>query len=262
MRYNKTMEIIKRKIYIEPLERDAFLYVLLPKSYGTGKKQYPVVYFHDGQNLIFKEDSSMGETWDIIGALSNPTFPEVIVVSLSCAKVGNKRLQEYNIFQSTFPSHPSWHVPGIGSIYLDYLMNPFKKMIDSEFSTKPEKEHTYMLGSSMGGVISLEAAYLYSNLIGHVGGLSNAFYASMPELENLIKSKPLTLEHLYLDTGDQELGLEKQLIYIESNQKIAELIKQENPTLKFKFELVKDGQHNEVAWRSRLPYILKFLFNV
>jgi predicted alpha/beta superfamily hydrolase len=256
------MEIIKRKIYIEPLEREAFLYVVLPSSYGKGNKRYPVLYFHDGQNLIFKEDSSMGETWDVIGALNHPNFPEVIIVSLSCAKVGNKRLQEYNIFQSTFPSHPSWHVPGTGRIYLEYLMNAFKAMIDSEFKTLPDKKHTYMLGSSMGGVISLEAAYLYSDKIGHVAGLSNAFYASMPELENLIKSRPLSLHHLYLDTGDQELGLEKQLIYIESNQKIASLIQKENPSLKFKFLLIKEGQHNEVAWRSRLPDILKFLFDV
>jgi predicted alpha/beta superfamily hydrolase len=256
------MEIIKRKTYIELLEREAYIYIVLPNDYHHSSDRYPVLYFHDGQNLIFKEDSSMGETWDIIGALSNPLFPKAIAVGVSCAKVGNKRLQEYNIFQSTFPSHPTWHVPGIGKLYLQYLLKQFKPSIDSEFRTKPDKQNTYMLGSSMGGVISLEAAYLYPDLIGHVGGLSNAFYASMPELESLIKESPLTLSHLYLDTGDQELGLEKQQIYIDANKKIASLIQETNQTLNFKFELIEGGQHNEVAWRSRLPSILKFLFDV
>jgi predicted alpha/beta superfamily hydrolase len=256
------MEIIKRKTYIDTLEREAYIYIVLPVDYHTSTKSYPVVYFHDGQNLIFKEDSSMGETWDIVGALSDPTFPKVIAVSVSCAKVGNKRLQEYNIFQSTFPSHPAWHVPGIGKTYLQYLLTHLKPNIDSEFRTKPDQKNTYMLGSSMGGVISLEAAYLYPDLIGHVAGLSNAFYASMPELESLIKQNTLKLTHLYLDTGDQELGLEKQQIYIDANHKIASVIKKRNPLLNFKFELIEGGQHNEIAWRKRLPAILKFLFDV
>jgi predicted alpha/beta superfamily hydrolase len=256
------MEIIKRKTYIELLEREASIYIVLPDDYHISASHYPVVYFHDGQNLIFKEDSSMGETWDIIGAFSDPTFPKVIAIGVSCAKVGNKRLQEYNIFQSTFPSHPAWHVPGIGRIYLKYLMEILKPSIDEEFRTKKDKQDTYMLGSSMGGVISLEAAYLYSDFIGHVAGLSNAFYASIPELESLINQDSLKLSHLYLDTGDQELGLEKQQIYIEANKKIASLIQKTNPQLNFKFELIEGGQHNEVAWRLRLPTILKFLFDV
>jgi enterochelin esterase-like enzyme len=134
-----------------------------------------------------------------------------------------------------------------------------KKEIDERFSTRKGPEHTYMIGSSMGGVISLEAGLLYPEVIGNVAGLSNAFYASTEQILKLIHQKPLKLKKLYLDTGDKEAGLEIAEIYMKSNHAVKDAIVSKKSKTKFEFKVIPGGQHNEAAWRSRLPKILKFL---
>lgn len=252
------VKIIKEPRFIEALNREANLYIGLPDQYQP-QKQYPVVYFHDGHNLFYREDAYAGEIWDVASAFNTKDIPPSIVVALSCAMKGNHRMQEYNVFPSQFPSHPTWSAPGRGMTYLQYLLFDLKNEIDSRFSTLKEAKHTAMIGSSMGGVISLEAGLLYPEIVGRVAGLSNAFYASTKEILQLIQSKPLLLSKLYLDTGDQEAGLEIAKVYMESNLAVKAAIEAKKSLTQFQFQIIPGGQHNEAAWRSRLPKILKFL---
>jgi predicted alpha/beta superfamily hydrolase len=252
------VKILKETRYIETLKREGNLYVALPKDYNPNHR-YPVVYFHDGHNLFFKQDSYAGEIWDVVSAMQTKGLPKAIVVAVSCAMRGNQRLEEYNIFDTRFPSHPTWIAHGRGMDYLQYLLFDLKKEIDERFSTLKGPEDTYMLGSSMGGVISLEAGLLYPDVVGNVAGLSNAFYASTEQIIKLIGQKPLKLKKLYLDTGDKEEGLEVSDIYMKSNHAVKEAILRKGSKTKFQFQIIPGGEHNEAAWRSRLPKILKFL---
>lgn len=252
------MKILKEARYIDVLNREGNLYIGLPDGYDENQR-YPVVYFHDGHNLFYKADSYAGEIWDVPQALRTKGLPACIVVALSCATKGNARLQEYNIFDTRFPSHPTWIAHGRGMDYLNYLLFDLKKEIDERFSTLSGPEHTYMLGSSMGGVISLEAGLLFPEIVGNVGGLSNAFYASTKQILQLIEQKPLMLNKLYLDTGDAEEGLEIASMYMKTNLAVKDAIIRKKSKTQFRFEMIKGGQHNESAWRKRLPDILKFL---
>lgn len=255
------MNVIKTSRYIDVLKREANLYVALPKGYERQPSQrYPVLYFHDGHNLFFKADSYAGEIWDVVGALKTKGLPPCIVVALNCASKGNHRLEEYNIFDTRFPSHPTWVAHGRGMDYLQYLLFDLKQEIDQTYRTLPAAEHTYMIGSSMGGVISLEAGLLYPEIVGHVAGLSNAFYASTKQILKLIEDKPLLLKTLYLDTGDQESGLEVNDVYMKSNFAVKDAIEKKSSKTRFQFQIIPGGEHNESAWRKRLPKILTFLF--
>jgi hypothetical protein len=97
-------------------------------------------------------------------------------------------------------------------------------------------------------------------MVGNVAGLSNAFYASTKQIIQLIEQKPLMLKKLYLDTGDQEAGLEIATAYMQSNRAVNEAILLKKSKTVTRFEIIPGGQHNESAWRLRLPAILKFLF--
>jgi predicted alpha/beta superfamily hydrolase len=181
-------------------------------------------------------------------------------VALSCATKGNQRISEYNVFDSRFPSHPTWIAHGRGMDYLQYLFYDLKPEIDKRFSTLTGPEHTYMLGSSMGGVISLEAGLLFPEIVGNVAGLSNAFYTSTKQIIQLIEQKPLLLKKLYLDTGDQEAGLEIANVYMQSNRAVNDAILLKKAKTITRLEVIPGGEHNEIAWRKRLPSILRFLF--
>jgi predicted alpha/beta superfamily hydrolase len=253
------VKILKEPRYIEALKREGNLYIGLPDRYDETKK-YPVAYFHDGHNLFDKQDSYGGEIWDVPHAFQSKGIPECIVVALSCATKGNQRISEYNVFDSRFPSHPTWIAHGRGMDYLQYLFYDLKPEIDKRFSTLTGPEHTYMLGSSMGGVISLEAGLLFPEIVGNVAGLSNAFYTSTKQIIQLIEQKPLLLKKLYLDTGDQEAGLEIANVYMQSNRAVNDAILLKKAKTITRFEVIPGGEHNEIAWRKRLPSILKFLF--
>jgi predicted alpha/beta superfamily hydrolase len=255
------MIIKKSQIYIKSLERFANLYIGLPSDYHLNLIKYPVIYFHDGQNLFYKEDSYAGETWGVEEVFDQVGFPQAIVVALSCAQTGNDRIKEYNVFESRFPSHPNWYVEGKGHVYLKYLFHELKPFIDLNYKTLSSPQHTFMIGSSMGGVISLEAAIFYSDYLGGVAGLSNAFYTSKDQIIDVLKTKTLKLNRLYLDTGDDETGLEMKDAYMQSNIEIAEIIKSYHTNVHFKFQMIKGGKHHEVDWKLRLPEIIFFLLN-
>lgn len=255
------MKVIRSIRYIDTLKREAVLYVGLPQDYETQKKHYPVIYFHDGHNLFYKEDSYAGEIWDVAQAMRNPNIPPAIVVSLSCAMKGNQRIEEYNVFTSRFPNHPTWYANGRGLEYLHYLFNKLKPEIDKHYRTLKDANNTYMIGSSMGGVISLEAALLFPNVLKNIAGLSNAFYASTSEIIKLIHDTNVKLNKVYLDTGDAEAGLEIAEAYISSNDRVYIAMKTKYPNLNLRYQIIPGGQHNELAWRRRLPQVLKFLLS-
>jgi predicted alpha/beta superfamily hydrolase len=253
------MKVIKEPRFIDRLGREGNLYIGLPDDYDRSQTTYPVVFFHDGHNLFYKQDSYAGETWGVQHAFATPGLPPCIVVSLSCAMKGNQRLEEYNIFDSRFPTHPTWFANGRGMDYLHYLFLDLKPEIDRRFRTKPNPEDTYMIGSSMGGVISLEAGLLFPEYVLNVAGLSNAFYASTKPIIQLVGQKPLLLKKLYLDTGDRETGLEIADVYLGSNHAVKEAIEKKKAATNFLFKIIPGGEHNELAWRRRLPDVLKFL---
>ena len=257
----KMIDIIKTKRWVDRLNRDAYLYVALPRSYHEHpNRRYPVLYAHDGHNLFYPEDSYGGVTWGMQETMARDDVPEFIVVALSCAVKGNARLEEYNVFDSHFPSHPTWVARGRGHDYLSYVLGPLKDEIDGLYRTLPEREHTYMIGSSMGGVISLEAGFLYSSKVGHIAGLSNAFYASIHDFSKMILGASTYPLSMYLDTGDQEEGLEVTSSYVSSNRMIAQHIHERHLNMRFQYQEIKGGTHHESSWRERLSSVLNFLF--
>ena len=69
--------------------------VLLPKDYASDKNAtYPVVYFHDGQNVFFDNESYSGHSWGVISTIkNNPKLPAMIVVGIDNDE--EKRMDEY-----------------------------------------------------------------------------------------------------------------------------------------------------------------------
>jgi hypothetical protein len=47
---------------------------------------------------------------------------------------------------------------------------------------------------------------------------------------------------------------------MQSNRAVNEAIQSKKAKTVTRFDIIPGGQHNETAWRFRLPVILKFLF--
>src|SRR5207248_1353135 len=117
--------------------------VYLPPTYG-GRRQFPVVYMQDGQNLFDPATAHAGD-WGLLRSRDALAGAGAETIVVGVANAGEARIAEYNPFRDD----------ARGDRYLTFLIETLKPMIDQRFRTLPERAHTGIAGSSMGALISL-----------------------------------------------------------------------------------------------------------
>src|SRR5690606_36165183 len=144
----------------------------LPPDYETSAKYYPVLYMHDGQNLFDVRTSFSGE-WKVDEHLDSLFLlgdPGCIVVGIDNG--GTNRINEYSPWVN--PQYGG----GQGDQYIEFLIETLKPYIDQNYRTLPDAEHTGIMGSSMGGLISYYGGLTNQNVFGRIGAFSSSFWFS------------------------------------------------------------------------------------
>lgn len=157
--------------------------VWLPPGYDRSRQRYGVVYMHDGQNLFDPKRSNFNKVWAadksalrLIAAKKTRPF---IIVGID--QPGADRYRQYfpkPMFNLVSPAvkqkieEQSGHKAITSDAYLRFIVTQIKPRIDREFRTKPDRIHTAIAGSSMGGLISLYAVTLYPEIFGNAGAVS------------------------------------------------------------------------------------------
>lgn len=147
--------------------------VLLPRNYEQDtQKSYPVVYFHDGQNILYSKESFSGHSWKIIPTIKrNPDIEKMIVVAID--NDGFNRMNEYSAWKYQESTIPGMQFGGKGTEYAEFVMEVVKPFVDEYYRTKSDRAHTAMVGSSLGGTLhslwelntkSKLAAWVFSHL--------------------------------------------------------------------------------------------------
>jgi predicted alpha/beta superfamily hydrolase len=235
--------IVLPQLYSPQLDNRRDVLVHLPPSYHTSLRRYPVLYMHDGQNLFDRATGYCGQEWQVdetMLALSAERL-EAIVVGLP--HMGTDRIAEYNPF--------AVQRGGRGERYLSFLADTVKPLIDRELRTRPDRVATGLVGSSMGGLISLYGYFLRPDIFGLVGSLSPALWYGRQAIYSYVAQAQFVAGRIYLDHGSREnnaarmrdLLLEKG--YVEGR----DLLYVNEP----------GGEHSENAWARRLPDALRFL---
>ncbi|WP_421383482.1 alpha/beta hydrolase [Bacillus salacetis] len=248
-------------VNITPLNRERTVRVYLPKGYSDkNEKRYPVLYMHDGQNLYRDEDAGYGMAWRV-GDYLDDSGLDLIVVGIDCNE-GLKRLDEYGPWESSkmpevFDASRST-IGGEGREYIEYIVHELKPLIDQKYRTNPDE--TSMAGSSMGGLISTYAACEYPHIFKRVASLSSAYWFNQEEIENHIRKSDLSaIERFYMDVGTAEVTetIDGET-YERTSERVYEILKDKVENVRF--DIIKGGVHNEIAWRERLPQVFGFLF--
>ena len=143
------------------------LTIWLPENYQADSDQrYPVIYAHDGQNLFEPGYSYGGVEWGLDETATRlmrdgDVRPAIIVGIWNT----DRRWQEYApqkvIEHLTGDTSSEWlgeAPPELkGDAYLRFIIEELKPFIDRTYATLPDRENTMIMGSSMGGLISLYA---------------------------------------------------------------------------------------------------------
>ena len=258
------MKLMKQEVSLPQLERTAKLYVAVPDQMLEGAR-YPVLYMHDGHNLFLPEDSFTGITWGVLESDRQfPTLPKVIIVGLECAD-GERRFSEYSGYpfeDFDFEMDSSPPLGGLGDLYLDTIVNEIKPMIDNHYPTLPEREHTGMMGSSMGGVISHYAALTKGRFFSRFGSLSGAFFVSEQRIiQETLEADLSHIHRFYIAVGTAESGIAFADRYLQTNRRVFQALSEKIPSDRLRFEQVQGGIHHESAWAQQFPQALGFLFD-
>jgi predicted alpha/beta superfamily hydrolase len=150
---------------------------------------------------------------------------------------------------------------GNGKKYLKYLVEKLKPEIDKNYRTLTDANNTAIMGSSMGGVISNQAAGLYPDVFGRVGCVSNAFYVSYDSIIEFNKNTDFSkIKKFYMDVGDNEGGHGSRKEYLKTNNAVYDILRKKMDKNVLTYKIVKGGIHSERAWSKRFPSIIRILF--
>lgn len=241
--------------------RDILVY--LPPSYHFGDWRYPVIYMHDGQNLFDAHTSFAGE-WQVDETMAQLGREGVEAIIVGVPHANLHRLAEYSPFIDFSLGG------GQGDHYLEFLVNTVKPLVDAEFRTLRHRTYTGLLGSSMGGLISLYGFFQQPDVFGFAGVMSPSFWFANGAIFPYVERAKFSPGRLYLDAGTREYAdtggspaerRRKSYHYTLSIRRMRDLLADKGytagKTLRYVEE--KNAQHGEAAWARRLPDALRFL---
>ncbi|WP_174852774.1 alpha/beta hydrolase [Streptococcus suis] len=243
--------------------------VLLPKGYEEDTEiSYPVVYFHDGQNVLYSKEAFSGHSWKIIPTIKrNPDIAKMIVVAID--NDGLERMHEYAAWKYSEMGLPGIQFGGKGTLYAEFVMDVVKPFIDQHYRTKADKAHTAMIGSSLGGNITQFMGLAYQNQIGRLGVFSSANWLHQDAFDRYIERQQLDPgQRVYIYVGTEEADdTDKTLMagnikqaYINSSLSYYTQLVRGGVTLdNIALEVISGAVHNEEAWALYLPDCLRFL---
>jgi isoamylase len=237
------------QVYSPELENRRGILVYLPPEYDSSQQRYPVIYMHDGQNLFDQATSYTGE-WQVdetMEALSRAGYPAIVV---GIPNLGQQRIEEYSPFDD--PQHG----PGRGPAYLAFIVQTLKPLIDQQFRTLPDRLHTGIMGSSMGGLISLYAFFQHREVFGFAGVMSPSLWFAGRAIFDQLPAAPFAPGTIYMDIG----RLEGPDELVDFRQMCALLIdKGYRPGSDILCVEEPAAEHTEPAWSGRLHAALRFL---
>ena len=243
--------------------------VLLPKNYETDTdRRYPVVYFHDGQNVFYSKEAYVGHSWKVIPAIKrNPDISRMIVVAID--NDGMQRMNESSGWKYKESNIPGMQFGGKGIEYGEFVMDVVKPFIDKEYRTLADREHTAMIGSSLGGNITQFLGLEYQDQIGCLGVFSSANWLHQEAFNRYIERKnlyPDQRSYIYVGTEEAD-DTDKTLMagnikqaYIDSSLRYYHDVIQQGVALENIAIRIQSGAiHHEEAWAENLPECLRFL---
>jgi predicted alpha/beta superfamily hydrolase len=243
--------------------------IWLPPDYSKDRR-YPVLYMHDGQNLFEPISSIGGVAWELDKAITRLVdankIPSVIVVGVWNSAIRWREYMPQQAYEAPafekkraeFIEHAGGDA--ISDSYLKFLVEEIKPFVDSTCPTLADQRHTFIMGSSMGGLISLYAISKYPDVFFGAGCLSTHWLAGLNELvDEMADLLPAPETHkLYFDYGTLGHDAHYEAYQLRMDDHLARAGYTSTNWITRKYE---GADHNETAWRDRVEIPLSFLFS-
>lgn len=248
------VHVLADNFYFPHLNTSRKIWIYLPEDYQHTDKHYPVLYMHDGQHL-FDEATSVGRAGPVewmVDETIDAAKHRAIVIGIEHPKALADRERE-------FAMHPFRQVtePG-GERYLRDIVEVLKPYVDKHYRTLSDKKHTAMVGSSLGGLLTLYAGVHHADVFGTLGVFSPSIWAGREQLTDCfvekLKYNPCLLcgQRYYFYVGGKEKRKNTpedepdmrtdMLTFIDTHKKAM--------CVKIMIDIDEEGKHGALYWQK------------
>lgn len=245
------VEILVESFDIPQLGRSRRIWSVLPHDYHESDKHYPVLYLHDAQNLI--GDGAGYGSWRIEDKLAKLAITgkhEIIIIAIEHGE--KDRINEF------LPVATAKFGKGNGRQYVRFLSDTLKPYVDANLRTLPERFHTGIGGSSMGGLISIYAGLMAPDTFGRFMIFSPSLWVTQHLPFNTIKFFNTDPTRIYIYGGGKEGS--NMVANIKRFKQSFEQKGLDASKVVFHLSIDPEGQHRESRWGEEFPKALEWLF--
>ena len=251
--------------------------VWLPPGYNPAKR-YAVLYMHDGQMLFDATTTWNKKAWKVDAVAARLMAKGAVQDFIVVGPWNNGKFRHAEYFPGKFLPHLPQDLRGKlvqqglqgqsrSDAYLRFLVEELKPAIDARYATRPEREATFLMGSSMGGLISAYALCEYPKVFGGAACLSTHWIGSFQHNDEIPSAAiaylrealpdPRTVKW-WMDRGTTELDAQ----YARAQARIDALMAEKGFVAgpRYQSRVYEGTGHNEDAWAQRLHEPLEFLF--
>jgi len=254
---------VHKNFHSQFLSRDRDVLVYLPPGYEANRQtHYPVIYFHDGQNLFDGATSFIGgQEWRVDETAESLIVAKKIapLIIVGIYNAGNDRINEY-----TAVADPKYKTGGKADLYGRMLLEELKPFIDRTYRTKRDAKNTGIGGSSLGGLVSLYLSLKYPNVFGRAAVVSPSVWYANQHILGFVGQLPHKEPvRIWLDIGTNEGRNAEEAKETVAGAKLlydALVKKGWRPGRDLTYFVAAGAAHNEAAWAARVEQILTFLF--
>lgn len=252
------------KIRSEELANEREVIVYLPPGYNdpaNANTRYPVLYMHDGQNLMNTKTSFKGIEWQVDETaerlIREGKIRPVIIVGV------------YNAEQRTPEFTPTAMLSDAGEargeVYAEFVAKKIKPLIDGKYRTMPDKANTALAGSSLGGLITLFMVKQNPDVWGDVAVLTpylqfngKPITAAVGEDLSFLKGRKLWIDTSELGGDNYPAGgkpMDDAKAFVVRLQSAGL-----TPDKDFKYVEYAGQPHDETAWAAHVEPVLMYLY--
>ena len=258
-----TIEYLRGVTPSNTLLRKRDVIIWLPPGYNPNDttRRYPVLYMHDGQNLMDGSTAWAGE-WGVDETAqrlvqSGEVEPLIIVGVYNTANRGPEYTQ---VPDDRYPEVDGAN-GGRADLYGQFLINELKPVIDDKYRTLKDAPNTGMAGSSLGGLVTMYLGMKNPGTFGRLGVISPSVFWGNNNIVTQVNALPGQLPlRIWLDIGTDEGSSSQETVADTVALRDALVGKGWMLDSDLKYTEVPGGVHNEAAWAARFGDILKYLY--